>query len=88
MTHDLREVAQQAAAALEILRSEQEGPPLIRRKVQWETAMQFAEASLRNLHSALQPPAIESTHAEGCWSWGPAHYLCAYNHIKKLEGKE
>ena len=25
------------------------------------------------------------THADGCWSWGPGHYMCAYNRIKKLE---
>lgn len=25
------------------------------------------------------------THAEGCWSWGPEHYLCAYAYIKRLE---
>lgn len=21
------------------------------------------------------------THADGCWSWGPAHYMCAYNRL-------
>lgn len=26
-----------------------------------------------------------TTHSHGCWSWGPAHYLCAYNRIKHLE---
>lgn len=26
-----------------------------------------------------------SSHAHGCWSWGPEHYMCAYNHIKRLE---
>lgn len=25
------------------------------------------------------------THAEGCWSWGPNHYMCAYRRIKELE---
>jgi len=25
------------------------------------------------------------SHAHGCWSWGPSHYMCAYSHIKKLE---
>jgi hypothetical protein len=27
------------------------------------------------------------THAEGCWSWGPEHYMCAYERIKELESK-
>jgi hypothetical protein len=26
------------------------------------------------------------THAEGCWSWGPAHYECACTEIAKLKG--
>lgn len=30
--------------------------------------------------------AIQHTHAEGCWSWGPQHYMCAYNEIGKLRG--
>lgn len=29
----------------------------------------------------MEPPI---THAEGCWSWGPAHYLCACDEINKL----
>lgn len=24
------------------------------------------------------------THSEGCWSWGPAHYLCAYRQLGNL----
>lgn len=28
----------------------------------------------------------QHTHAEGCWSWGPAHYMCAYNEIGRLRG--
>jgi len=26
------------------------------------------------------------THAENCWSWGPAHYECACAEIAKLKG--
>lgn len=26
----------------------------------------------------------EITHAFGCWSWGPGHYLCALEHIKNM----
>lgn len=24
------------------------------------------------------------THAPDCWSWGPRHYLCALNEIRRL----
>lgn len=30
-----------------------------------------------NLHSGM-------THADGCWSWGPTHYMCAYNRIIEM----
>jgi hypothetical protein len=26
-----------------------------------------------------------SSHFHGCWSHGPEHYMCACNHIKRLE---
>ena len=39
------------------------------------------------LRSALaRHERINHTHAQGCWSWGPAHYMCAYNEIGKLRG--
>jgi len=25
------------------------------------------------------------THTHDCWSWGPEHYMCAYERIKQLE---
>lgn len=24
------------------------------------------------------------THAQGCWSWGPAHYMCCYEEVGRL----
>lgn len=32
--------------------------------------------------SKNDPP--QTTHAFGCWSWGPGHYTCALNHIRDL----
>ena len=28
----------------------------------------------------------QSTHGEGCWSWGPAHYECACKEVAKIRG--
>lgn len=44
-------------------------------------------AFARAIEAALgigEPPQI--THAEGCWSWGPAHYECACAEIAKAKG--
>ena len=29
---------------------------------------------------------IRVTHAENCWSWGPAHYECACRELAKAKG--
>ena len=26
-----------------------------------------------------------NSHTHDCWSWGPQHYMCAYERIKQLE---
>jgi hypothetical protein len=26
-----------------------------------------------------------SSHTHDCWSWGPEHYMCAYERVKQLE---
>ena len=26
-------------------------------------------------------------HSDGCWSWGPRHYLCALDEIRRLKSE-
>lgn len=43
--------------------------------------------SIGQLKTALdRNESPQVTHAEGCWSWGPAHYKCACNELAKAKG--
>jgi hypothetical protein len=43
----------------------------------------FASLVAAHVQQAAPPQVI---HAEGCWSWGPAHYACACAEVAKLKG--
>lgn len=50
---------------------------------EWYAAQEKADA----LRAALKQAApLQITHAENCWSWGPAHYECACAEIAKMKG--
>lgn len=43
--------------------------------------------SIDQLTTALERnKSLQITHAEGCWSWGPQHYMCCYNEVGRLRG--
>jgi hypothetical protein len=46
---------------------------------EWYAAQEKADT----LRDALNK---QSTHGEGCWSWGPAHYECACRELAKAKG--
>jgi hypothetical protein len=41
---------------------------------------------MKDLRTAIDKPPAQLTHAEGCWSWGPAHYECACRELAKAKG--
>lgn len=51
--------------------------------------LRCVRAVLNGIKSKLHKINMASgmTHAEGCWSWGPAHYLCAYDRIVAINHK-
>ena len=40
------------------------------------------------LTSLIEQTERPSTHAEGCWDWGPKHYECALAEIDRLEAAQ
>ena len=36
------------------------------------------------VEDAIRTETTLHTHSMGCWSWGPRHYLCALNEIRRL----
>lgn len=51
--------------------------------------MEAVRAVLNGVRKRLHDVDMRNgmVHAEGCWSWGPAHYQCAYNKIIEM-GRE
>jgi hypothetical protein len=77
----MSELHQAAQAALEALEELVEQAPFARYLKltnDLRTALAFHKYS-----DALEKHR-QITHIEGCWSWGPQHYMCCYNEVAKL----
>lgn len=83
---ELERSAQHALERLEILTlglEEDCGEPDCGDCKPWRPVRESVAQLKSALHGIQSPPI---THAEGCWSWGPAHYMCCYNEVGKLRG--
>lgn len=47
-------------------------------------AIEWIESAARGVVGSLVW-RLGTTHADGCWNWGPRHYDCALAHIKRTE---
>lgn len=51
-----------------------------------ESEVRCIKAVLSGIRQAVHQTNLNNgmTHSHGCWSWGPAHYPCAYNRITAM----
>ncbi len=46
----------------------------------------LCDESIDAIYDALDKETVQHMHGLGCWSWGPAHYLCACAEIARRRG--